>query len=118
MQRRNVRSRRKISDYKENCFERWREERRSVDNYQRVNPVWRWMMRGKPRMQAIYCTFITAGMLEVYHYKHLYVRKGSPVKNVGYENSLVNRLKRKIRHFIVEAVRDVRNRLVKIGCLK
>lgn len=61
MQRRNVRSRRKISDYKENCFERWREERRSVDNYQRVNPVWKWMMRGKPRMQDI---------LHVHYYKN------------------------------------------------
>ena len=95
MQRRNVRSRRKISDYKENCFERWREERRSVDNYQRVNPVWRWMMRGKPRMQAIYCTFITTGMLEDYRYEHLYVRNSSPIKNVGYENGLVTRLRGK-----------------------
>ena len=85
MQRRNVRSRRKISDYKENCFERWREERRSVDNYQRANPVWRWMMRGKPRMD-IYCTLTTTRMLEDYHYKHL--------KNVGYENSLVTRLRK------------------------
>ena len=94
MQRRNVRSRRKISDYKENCFERWREERRSVDNYQRVNPVWRWMMRGKPRMD-IYCTLITTRMLEDYRYEHLYLRNSSPTKNVGYENGLVTRLRGK-----------------------
>lgn len=94
MQRRNVRSRRKISDYKENCFGRWREERRSVDNYQRVNPVWRWMMRGKPRMQDIYCTFITTRIVQVYLHKHVYVKNGSPVKDVGYENSLVNRIKK------------------------
>lgn len=94
MQRRNVRSRRKISDYKENCFERWREERRSVDNYQRVNPVWRWMTRGKQRMD-IFCTFITTKMVQDYRYKHLYVRNSYPTKNVGYENGLVTRLREK-----------------------
>ena len=42
------------------------------------------------------------------------MKNGSPVKNVGYENSLVNRLRGKKRNFIVKAIRDVRNRLVKI----
>ena len=42
------------------------------------------------------------------------MKNGSPVKNVGYENSLVNRLREKKRNFIVKAIRDVRNRLVKI----
>lgn len=48
-------------------------------------------MRGKPRMQDIYCTLITTRMLEDYRYKDLYM---SPVKNVGYENSLVNKLRK------------------------
>ena len=51
-------------------------------------------MRGKPKMQDIYCTLITTRMLEDYRYKDLYMRKGSPVKNVGYENSLVNKLRK------------------------
>ena len=34
-------------------------------------------------------------MLEDYRYKHLYVRNSSPIKNVGYENGLVTRLRGK-----------------------
>ena len=34
-------------------------------------------------------------MLEDYRYEHLYVRNSSPIKNVGYENGLVTRLRGK-----------------------
>ena len=68
-------------------------------------------MRGKPRMD-IYCTLITTKMVEAYLHQHLYVKNGSPVKNVGYESGLANTLRKKICHFIVKAVGDVRNRSV------
>ena len=45
-------------------------------------------------MQDIYCTFITTRIVQVYLHKHVYVKNGSPVKDVGYENSLVNRIKK------------------------
>ena len=44
-------------------------------------------------------------MLEDYRYKHLYVRNSSPIKNVGYENGLVTRLRGK-------------NKSVTVGCFK
>ena len=47
----------------------------------------------------IYCTLITTKMVEAYLHQHLYVKNGSPVKNVGYESGLVNRLGKKNTSF-------------------
>lgn len=48
MLRRSAISKKKTSDYKENFSEKWKEEKHLVDSCQKANPVWKWMMRGRP----------------------------------------------------------------------